>query len=569
MPDSTNTERKNSPAVNTQHGRARFVHTLTLSEQTDTVKLIMRKLHVLPIVFVPGVMGTNLKSNDRKNTQAWRVDSGLKTLQMMNDMSAGKRQKALHPDRTQVDPRGALPDRKVAGLISDKDFLARGWGEVSQESYHAFLIWMEEHLNGGNTHHSNLNAMLQKISDGAAWQPEKNFKPLNAPESKSAEQWLYPVYACGYNWLESNANSAKRLRDRIDAIIQENNRGAAVCEKVIVVTHSMGGLVARACCQLPVKEGGPKTMESKIVGVVHGVMPAIGAAAAYTRCKAGTQNDTPSGLIDGQINDWGAVRVIGKTGKEVTAVFAQSPGPLQLLPNKQYPKDWLQVRDSDDSLLPEQPDTSDPYEFIYKERKKWWGLIKEEWLSPPGGEELKWGTFELNVDKASKFHDAIQDYYHPNTWGFYGQGIGSYERAVWTLSKGNVPPSKDAPAKKDINHLPHSAMHEEGTSTIGVAAPDQTDWQLDGSTLVVHGGDYYYLRLPAAHVSHTGTGDGTVSAVSGRAPAASDKVKQLFCIRGISHEGCYRDSMDARHATVYAINKMAAPLPITSTKGKA
>lgn len=565
MPSNASVERENSPAINTQNGRARFVHTLTPSEQSDTVKLVMRRMSVLPIVFVPGVMGTNLKSNDGNDKQVWRVDSGLKTLKIMDGMSAGDRQKALHPSRTEVDPRGALPDGKVAGLVREQDFFARGWGEVSKESYQAFLSWLEDHLNGGNKKHGSLNAQLQQMSDGAAWRPEKSFASLNAQEGKSAEQWLYPVYACGYNWLESNAKSAERLRDRIDEIIKENNRGTAVCEKVIVLTHSMGGLVARACCQLPVKEGGPKTMESKIAGVVHGVMPAIGAAAAYTRCKAGTQDDTPSGLIDGKITDWGAVRVIGKTGKEVTAVFAQSPGPLQLLPNKQYPKDWLQVRDSDGSLLPEQPDTSDPYEFIYKERKKWWGLIKEEWLSPPGGKAIDFVKDYLpNINKVVDFHDAIQDYYHPNTWGFYGQGLGSYERAVWTLSKGNVPPGKDAPTKQDINRLPHSAMHEEGTSTIGVAAPDQ----IVGYTYAV-AGDFYYLRLPTAHVSHTGTGDGTVSTVSGQAPASSDKVKQLFCIRGISHEGCYRDSMDARHATVYAINKIAAPLPTIAIKNKA
>jgi alpha-beta hydrolase superfamily lysophospholipase len=47
------------------------------------------------------------------------------------------------------------------------------------------------------------------------------------------------------------------------------------CEKVIVVTHSMGGLVARALIH-------PKmgSLKDKVLGIVHGVMPAIGAGAA-------------------------------------------------------------------------------------------------------------------------------------------------------------------------------------------------------------------------------------------------------------------------------------------------
>ena len=545
------------PLINTDLATARFIHTITCSEITDTVQLRLGRLRVLPIVLVPGIMGSNLRTNDGKKESVWRVDSNLGLLNQWGFTGAGERQRLLHPKRTELDPNGDVPTDQVGGLRDRQQFLNRGWGEVSAASYQEFLIWLEVHLNGGRRL-GDLNTTLQQVDHAKLWRPQKPFVPLDAEECASAQRWSYPVYACGYNWLECNSKSALRLRDRIDTIIQQNNRGRLECEQVILLTHSMGGLVSRACCQLPVAEGGFKTMECKIAGVVHCVMPANGAVAAYTRTKAGMQDETASGLTDGDALDWGVVRVLGITGKEVTAVFAQAPGALQLLPNKRYPTEWLQIRDSDGALLPEQPSTGDPYETIYKERYRWWGLVKEEWLSPPKGEPIEFAQdFIPNVTAASTFHEKIQDYYHPNTWGFYGQGLGSYERAVWTLTQGNAPQTQGAPRKKDITALNHSAMREEGFSTIGVAATDERIWRV-----ITRQHDYFYLRLPVASTMGSGTGDGTVGVASARAPVASDNVKQLFCLRNIAHEACLRNSMDARYATVYAINKIAAPLPI-------
>jgi hypothetical protein len=549
-----------------------FFHTLTPDTLRDTVKLVMEPLmSVMPIVFVPGVMGSNLKSTvaqPNRSSTAWRVDGNVGVLWGAGFKDPGDRQKNLHPERTALDPGGAVPAQRVGHLASEAQFRARGWGEVAATSYQPFLIWLEENLNGETPKRQALSATLQGIDDAAAWRPHKSFSPLGADESQNAQHWKHPVYAVGYNWLESNAISAKRLRERIEAIIAENNRGMARCSQVIVLTHSMGGLVARACCKLP-------GMQAKIAGVVHGVMPAIGAAAAYTRCKIGTQDETPSGLIDGKIDDWGASKVLGANGQNVSPVFAQAPGLLQLLPSKQYPRDWLQVRDKDGGLLPGQPDTSDPYASIYKERHKWWGLMREEWLSPPRGEPITWKTFTDNIDTAAEFHADIQDYYHPNTWGFYGQGLNSYDRAVWVLVPATPRYSHGwdtaAPAKDKIMELKHTEVNEDGSNPIGVR---MTDWVPD------HGRqyDYYLLSLPKLALKgknrkdidaelnqkYTGTGDGTVCLASGKAPAGSAQVKQLFALAGIAHEACYRESTDAQHAAVYAIHKITAPLPLAA-----
>ena len=97
----------------------------------------------------------------------------------------------------------------------------------------------------------------------------------------------------------------------------------------------MGGLVARACA---------KRIPDKIAGVIHGVMPALGAPVAYRRIASGTETSSPS---NGPVENLTASRlakILGETPQKTTPVLATSPGALQLLPNHLYPQPWLHVR---------------------------------------------------------------------------------------------------------------------------------------------------------------------------------------------------------------------------------
>jgi pimeloyl-ACP methyl ester carboxylesterase len=54
----------------------------------------------------------------------------------------------------------------------------------------------------------------------------------------------------GYNWLRGNADSGIKTAKRISALMKRYQDQGFQCEKVILVTHSMGGLVARAVIHL-------------------------------------------------------------------------------------------------------------------------------------------------------------------------------------------------------------------------------------------------------------------------------------------------------------------------------
>jgi pimeloyl-ACP methyl ester carboxylesterase len=366
--------------------------------------------------------------------------------------------------------------------------------------------------------------------------------PIKSDELLMRSKSIYPIYAFGYNWLASNKEAADSLKARIERIITENNVGAIRCTQVILVTHSMGGLVARACSQLP-------DMSSKILGVVHGVMPATGAAVAYRRCKVGMKDeDAAAGLV------------IGSDGKEVTAVFAQSPGALQLLPSEEYGTKWLEVNDPSGTLTTSLP-LADPYEEIYLQREKWWGLIREDWLSPQSGIPISWKRFVVNIKQAREFHRHLTKKYHHNTYVFYGGGTekGSFSKIRWNIKKG-ISPANGGTARSAIEvlSLSHNDIRTDGSNNLYVGGQTVVSTTSRGDASVVRITETSSWEARCAQ--HDSTGDGTVPSSSGRDPRQSGgpNILQQFELAGIEHEPAYRDYLIAQQVTYYAVTKLAA-----------
>jgi pimeloyl-ACP methyl ester carboxylesterase len=461
---------------------------------------------------------------------------------MMRKQEAGDRQRLLHPARTEVDSRGKVPDRSVGVLRNEADFRARHWGEVAVTSYGDFLIWLEENLNsqrgeGIGSARQRLASGLTAVSDGRAWGAAQAFEPLTKEQSAAAARWTHPVYACGYNWLDDNDKAATLLAARIDNIINAYNNQHSRCTQVIVVTHSMGGLVARRCAQLP-------GMAQKIAGVVHGVMPAVGAPVAYRRCKVGMADEA-----------FGPGVVIGYTGQHITAVFAQAPGALQLLPTERYPGSWFKVRDVHGADLPmaDMANTSRPYDTVYAERTRWWGLVKEEWLSPEDGKPIAWNDYREALKLASGFHRGLDAHYHPETYAFYGTGVKSFEHVCWRMAVGSAQRlgvSQAPPAAAEVLAMDRNTVRMDGSNPEHVPGPDVTRRQQGIRTVSVPT-QHYDLWLDVA----ADDGDGTVPVASGRAPFPH--VRQLFALKGVEHEPAYKDET-ARQVTAYAITRIAA-----------
>jgi pimeloyl-ACP methyl ester carboxylesterase len=570
--DVPEAEERSQVARPGKDGKPSFQWTLTDSGITDTVKLIAGPFDVLPVIFVPGIMGSNLKSKET-GEPVWLLnrpgfpgslgpaavsDAPMNTLMLGYIFkSPGDRQRLLHPDRVEVYDQGSVPG---SGSVKE-EYLRKGWGTVAEPSYQDFLLWLEKTLNPFPTNPAlwpeyyqdqatisappkpgDIPRLTPGIRMGLKGQPfgaEKQFDPLLTDNMLARSKFYCPVYACGYNWLASNRVAAGLLKSRIEEVIHENNGGMYRCKQVVLITHSMGGLVARACAEL-------SGMQDKIAGVIHGVMPATGAAVAYRRCKVGMKEEGPAGLV------------IGNTGRDVTAVFSQAPGALQLLPSHTYLANWLKVSDANGKILMSLPagesGRSDPYQEIYLRRDRWWGLLDPQWLNPEGGRPISWNQFEMNISLAKGFHENLIGKYHVNSFVYFGadEKQKSFEKINWKLSLGRVPDNKVPPTAQEVLQLASTHVRMDGTNPEYVGG--KTEIYSTGRGAYTVELSYWVLRCEM----QDGIGDGTVPLSSGSAPLAQggSNIQQQFRLSGFGHEPSFKDNT-VRKAVLYSFDKIA------------
>ena len=538
---------------------------------------------VLPIIFLPGIMGSNLRMSaerqkelKQKDNIAWRPDGlGASNIKKNAKSPPDERQLRLDPLQTTVDiydptgPSDVSGDKRHSNVELGENFNSpmlasdpltmpnprsrvqkareRGWGEVFFKSYGVLLQHLESRLN--NTFFQGKIRPEWRDVIGVnpqAWNADTKLPQQAMTEDefkKVATGCWFPVYAFGYNWLQSNGESAKLIAKRINKVIDELNGAGYECHQVIVVTHSMGGLVGRALVH-------PKigNLQDKVLGIVHGVMPAIGAPAAYKRMRAGFEDPglmhvTPS-VLEASV----VAKVLGNFGDEVTAVLANAPGGLELLPSEAYGNGWLRVRHNGHDLEA-WPKQQDPYKEIYKVRGKWYALFREDWINPSSYSEKKGGgTFKRTceyLDMAQNFHRQIAGIYHPNSYAHYGADPRqqSFGEVVWDIRNCANPTGwQNWPIVNDTRQgqLDFTLWDPDGVNNIGTLPFDE----LAPSPV------YATLLPPSA------PGDQTVPARSADDQLHSRVFRGVFRQTGYEHQSSYKDSR-AIASTLYSILRIA------------
>jgi hypothetical protein len=564
--------------------------TATLTPTEDTrEKIVLAKPYIIPVVFLPGIMGTNLRKKNGKDV-VWRPPNadlrGALDLiaQLFSYLSKTTKERAgdLATDQAEIDPSGPI-DAGASGLPKNV-LVSRGWGALMRSSYHPFMAQLQHQLNMlAEFDFKRCEADLKEWAEKHSHETPTEWgasdgEPLTKEEILHAANYQFDVWAGGYNWLQSNQDSGAAIRELIENTIlpyynegkevvvdAPNGEGGTECrirrrrpnrplaEQVIVVTHSMGGLVSRALTEIHQCD--------KVLGVSHGVQPATGAPSTYKRMRSGFE---------------GAEKIIlGRHAADMVAILSQAPGGLELLPTADYNdgKPWLKVREK--STRTDKPAVEilalpmggDPYNEIYLS-PAWYGLVPDSnlGLMKPGskmpadlgsGADTQRAELADTINDVRAFHESIEKRYANPTYAHYGaQG------------------KRVQPAKEHDGLFGTSLMESGDLFTWGEVAWEGTGvGSLDPSQIAVLQDDGKGTLTTTSGLKLTLSapdcpGDGTVPCYSGAAPGKAGIAASFVHGQGnpgqrneyfgYDHQGSYGDKHHrSLYATMYAIVKIA------------
>lgn len=560
--------------------------TLTTTDD-QREKIVLAKPYIIPVLFIPGIMGTNLRQKGSKK-KAWRPPN--KDMAGAADLigqlfsyafkTTEKRAAELNMPAVEIDPTGPI-DEGESGLPKNV-LVARGWGALMRSSYHPFMGQLQNQLN--NLSEYDFKRCQVELKAWAAAEGQEapadwgasDGDVLTEDEILHAANYQFDIWAGGYNWLQSNRDSGAAIKDYIEKVIlpyynegkevkvkdtpdgqgkndcsiQRKKPSRPLAEQVIVVTHSMGGMVSRSLTEIHNCE--------KVMGVSHGVQPATGAPATYKRMRSGFE---------------GAEQLfLGRNAADVVAILSQAPGGLELLPTADYNDGnaWLKVRDKNDheKIILALPEKGDPYEEIYNS-PAWYGMVPEGNLELISLDEKKGDgvegastdrsprdTLGETIHKVREFHEAIEKKYKTPTYAHYGaQGKRDKEK-----ERGGVL-GTGLMANKDLYTWGEVAWEGEGVASLDpkriIIADDDGNGELKTTT-----GIKLTISEPDC------PGDGTVPLYSGEAPGKAGITLSFAHGHGnpgkcnehfsYDHQGSYGDKHKrSLYASMYAIIKIA------------
>jgi len=496
---------------------------------TDQEHTIIVKKESIPIVFVPGIMGSRLKRNGQR---VWDPNDLGFTLKTYALASPEQRQQLLGSPGLDVDNDQPAA---VQGNVSSDTFQREVGGSMGMAGFSEMPSSMQQQIL--NKAEARGKDAFEMGWGGIAWNFYGNFlQTLSSHDwSPFSKVFTHPVYAVAYNWTQDNAISGAYLAGKIGEIIAREQGKGRICEKVVVISHSMGGLVSRAAAKLSAAEG-------DVFDIVHGAQPVLGAPAAYRRIRAGFESTWwPESIA--------MSRVLGPSSADVLAVLGHSVGGLELLPNSLYktnhgePK-WLKM--TKDGLELAALPSDDPYASIYEERKSFLRLAYHpEYIDPSALSkasrstsdpyEKAIGSLINNLRVAKLFHQNLGMKSHAITYSSWvgGRGLKTWDRIEYRYLRQHMEP--------------YTSYGMDGMPTYVDTNPSEgrgTDYWSDQHR---HGSSGYYEIL-----AQDGKGDGTVPESSGGALKTQSnglsKKLNYRVIESVEHGDFFNDSNVQRFA---------------------
>jgi len=341
-----------------------------------------------------------------------------------------------------------------------------------------------------------------------------------------------PPHCFGYNWTRPIEDSADALREFVTALKSKYRRHGGRCDRVVLVTHSTGGLVARWACKRA-------DFRADVLGVIHAGVPHRGAPEMYYRFKTGF----PRGKVIDTVVAW----ITARSGDEGTALLGSIPGAIPLLPFGSYRTSdgaahWLAVERNEGPEI--QRPTTSPYADIYLQRAVW-GLVDAHDLDPRRrvDPEQRYRDYRAIVEATDAFHRDIEAAGHPNSVNLVSVGVPTAERIALHATNDPVVVERLRRRGGRDDTLDRGEFRAVGRLDDG----DETQWAVELQP-------------------RTGDGDATVPTVSATQPG----VRTVF-VEGVAHADLLNDRKT--HALVIdEIERMLraaidAAMALTGTRG--
>lgn len=331
------------------------------------------------LVFLPGIMGARLTliSKDGEANE-WNPD-GMANMAVWIRLEPDEMSRALAlRNRAEVMQTGP-------GLSADEE--RRGWAGVAAKFYVPFLRTLEKELG-----HVGL--------------------------------FRCQAYAIGYDWRlpTSTSGGPSTLGAKL---LEIKNRDDI--DRMFLITHSMGGLVARCLTRSP-------SMRRLIEGVIHIAQPVDGAVVAYRRFFSGAPYSMDGERIDGTMRF-----LLGDTPEKVAQVLHVIPAALELLPTNDYaltPEEraWFRWQETDAEGRPGQLiERFDDVHEAYVDAR--WPPSAVPRTAPIVVQE----ALRKGLNAAGKRVKALGRQMHPVTFSVYSTGVET-DVALFVAGDGEAKP---------------------------------------------------------------------------------------------------------------------------------
>ena len=463
------------------------------------------------VIFVPGVMGSRLDLTD--DDDAWDPDRPIGNMLGWAWANSDDKRRILDSAR-----RGVVMREPADDFDSDHEArVARGWGGVRWASYGEFL----------------------EAADGLSFGANQT-----------------PLYVYGYDWRQPIAQIGLQMAADIvgasqssggrNAIFNQDRFGAtgllghANTDQCILITHSMGGLVAR----MALKQCA--ALREKTIAVLHGVQPATGGPLLYRRMVTGVFSPIDGSGFEAMIFR----NIIGPEPWDMSTILSRCPGAMQLLPSNLL-RDACAAAGAGMITWTEFEEGRRTVHAVTESVYNVFG--RDETARPPGIVRSTLPAavrtdISTRIRGIESFHTSLGRWkFEDKTWAFYGSGLNTDHTAHF-----DCPPvsseTDDVCVGGGLSVEEHSATDASGTRVV----LDETD------DLVRRGFDPS-PRIPdapsTAPVGHGLHGDETVPRLSGCALFPPTETTTLtasgtvdfsthhqFNAASVQHEPAFRDA---------------------------